>query len=526
MLASTGCGAIAESEQPTPTVVPVRDDEGKQTYEARRGSIFDTIKGLGRIVAQEELPLYFKQSGRILSLHVETLQPVKKGDLLAELDPGNLPTKIEEARIAAEIAQLEMSKLVADNDDLPPEVASAASSVVAAEAAAIRASNDLLKLESGARPADIAAAEADVNAARAQLGTAESRLAALKRPPNGDEVIAAQAALDKARAALQKAQAEYDKIAWQANAAGTPQALALQRATADFEEAQANLNLKKQAARPEDIAAAERAVQSAQSNLQSAESMLAQVRSGSRGEDIAAARVSVQQSEQALAAVRAAYDATVASSELDLSSYDVALAQKEVDLARAKFDGLQEELELTRIRAPFDGVITFVTGTKGEQFEAFAPLMILSDPSVLEVSVEFDGTTLTKVSNGQEAVVTTEAFGDQEIKGKVVRVPGDLAASKGPTAPVNMRAIRIRIEPPGPGIQLGQLAQATIIVQRKDDIILIPNTAVRRFGSRLYVQVLGEDGRRRDQTIKIGLVTETETEITEGLQEGQLVIVQ
>jgi macrolide-specific efflux system membrane fusion protein len=72
---------------------------------------------------------------------------------------------------------------------------------------------------------------------------------------------------------------------------------------------------------------------------------------------------------------------------------------------------------------------------------------------------------------------------------------------------------------------LGQLAQVTVITQQKDNIILIPNTAVRRFGSRKYVQTIGPDGRRRDIDVEIGLVTDTETEITKGLTEGQKVIV-
>jgi hypothetical protein len=49
---------------------------------------------------------------------------------------------------------------------------------------------------------------------------------------------------------------------------------------------------------------------------------------------------------------------------------------------------------------------------------------------------------------------------------------------------------------------------------------------VRRFGQRKYVQMVGPDGRRVDVDVEIGLVTETDTEITKGLREGQKVIVQ
>jgi multidrug resistance efflux pump len=179
---------------------------------------------------------------------------------------------------------------------------------------------------------------------------------------------------------------------------------------------------------------------------------------------------------------------------------------------------------MARIRAPFDGIITFVTGKRGEQFDAFNPVAIISDPGKLEVSVELQGTDLARVQNSQEAIVTTEAFGTREIRGKVVRLPSFELSGSGPLGQSNPRAVRISFEPPGPGAALGQLAQVTVITQQKEDILLIPNTAMRRFGNRRYVQVL-VDGRRRDVDVETGLVTETETEVTKGLKEGQIVIV-
>ena len=58
VLLGAACGSLTETrEEPTPTPVPAKTDEGKQTYDVQRGSIYDTIKGLGRIVSKEETPL-------------------------------------------------------------------------------------------------------------------------------------------------------------------------------------------------------------------------------------------------------------------------------------------------------------------------------------------------------------------------------------------------------------------------------------------------------------------------------------
>ena len=524
---SLGCNVVvSQPEEPTPTPVPVRQDEGKQTYTVQRGKIFDSVKGLGRIVSKDELPLYFKQSGRLQSVNVEIMNKVKKGDLLAELDTGDLPTRIERARIEMEIAQVEQARQVANASTLRVDLKSAAASLVAAQAGVNQANRDLAKLEAGPRPDELATAQAAVAAAVAAYQKSQAQLAALKQPGQPDELVAAQAALEKAKAAVDKARADYDRIAWRPEAAGSPQAVALQQATADHRAAQANYNLKAQGPKPEDVTAAERAVERDLQAVHSAEARLAQVKAGARSEDVRAARASVDKANAALADTRAAYDAIEANQRTGagVANFDVTMAQKQVDLARVKYEGLQAELEMARIRAPFDGVITFVTGKRGEQFDAFNPVAIISDPAKLEVSAELQPADLARVQNSQEAIVTAEAFPNQEIHGKVVRMPSTEIPGSGPLGQSNPRAVRISFEPPGQGAALGQLAQVTIITQQKEDIILIPNTAVRRFGNRKYVQML-VDGRRRDVDVETGLVTETDTEITKGLKEGQVIIV-
>jgi HlyD family secretion protein len=527
LVSTLACTPLAEREEPTPTPVPVRPDEGKQTYEVQRGSIYDTIKGLGRVVSKEETPLYFKIQGRLKSVNVDIMQPVKKGDLLAELDTGDLQFKIDTARLNMEIAQIEMARQVANAANVKADEKAAAAGVIVAQAQVTRAGNDLAKLEQGPLPADAASAEAAVASARAGLERAQTQLALLQQPVPQEQVIAAQAAVEKARSVLQVAQSNYDKIAWRPDAAGRPEAVALQQATADYQAAVSDLKVKSAPAKPEDVAAAEQAVEGARTQLTSAQARLEQLRAGARREDLDAARAAQAKAQAALADARAAFDATAANNRLEINDFDVNMAQKKVDVARVNYEGLQEQLEMARVRAPFDGVITFITGKQGDSFDAFAPIAVISDPGRLEISAEFASSDTAKVQNGQPAVVTTEAFGSMEIPAKVLRTPAlDSATASGPLSGGNPRAVRISFEPPGQGVRLGQLAQVTVITQQKDDILLIPNTAVRRFGQRKYVQMVGPDGRRVDVDVEIGLVTETDTEITKGLKEGQKVIVQ
>jgi HlyD family secretion protein len=526
MLTGSACTNLTEVEVPTPTPVPQRADEGKQTYEVQRGSIYDSIKALGRIVGSSESPLYFKQGGRLRSVNADVMQAVKKDDLLAELDTGDLRWRIETARLQMEIANVELSRQVAQTASVKADVKMAAANLVSAQSEVTKAGNNVTKLEAGARPAELAVAEAAVDQARAQLESAQASLAGLKQPPPQEAIVAARAGVEKARANVQRAQAEYDKIAWRPDAAGQPQAVALQQATSDLQAAQAELNLKSQGARPEDVTAAEKAVQSGQENLRGAQARLDQLRAGARVEDVRAARAAHEKAQQALAETRGAFEAVSANAAIDTTDFDVQMAQKKVDVARVKYEGLQAELEMARVRAPYDGVITFVTGKQGDQFDAFAPIAIISNPEKFQVAVEMQSQDLARVAPGQEAVVVSDKLPGAEVHGRVVSLPSlDAGAGSGPLSGGSPRAVKISFDPPKREGLLGQLAQVTIITQQKDNIILIPNTAVRRFGSRKYVQLIGPDGRRRDVDVEIGLVTDTETEITKGLTEGQRVIV-
>lgn len=526
VLLSVACSSLAQPEEPTPTPVPAKPEEGKQTYDVQRGSIYDTIKGVGRIVSKEETPLYFKIGGRLKSVNVDIMAPVKKGDLLAELDTGDLQYKIDTARLNMEIAQVDLARQVANAANVKSDEAAAAAQVVVAQSGLTRANNDLAKLEQGPLPGDEATAQANVASARAALEKAQTQLSLLQQPPPQDQVVAAQAAVEKARAAVQAAQANYDKIANRPDAAGRPEAVALQQATADYQGAQSDLKSKSAPAKPEDVAAAQQAVEGARAQLTGAQARLDQMNAGARREDLDAAHAAQAKAVTAVDDAQAAFAAVAANNRLDVNDFDVNMAQKKVDVARVTYEGLQDQLEMARVRAPFDGVITFITGKQGDSFDAFSPIAMISDPTRLEVSSELTASDMAKVAPGQETIVTTDAFGTTEIHGKVVSVPGLDAGGSGPLSTTNNRAVRISFAPPGPGAKLGQLAQVTIITQQKDDILLIPNTAVRRFGQRKYVQVLNADGRRIDVDVEIGLVTDTDTEITKGLREGQKVIVQ
>jgi len=112
-------------------------------------------------------------------------------------------------------------------------------------------------MKHGSRPEEIAAIQAAVQTARAALNDVATI--------DDSERTTAAAGLARAQAELRRAQTEYDKIAWAGEVGTTPQALALEQATIDYENSLADYNLD---TNPSDSQLAPLQAQLAQAQLQ------------------------------------------------------------------------------------------------------------------------------------------------------------------------------------------------------------------------------------------------------------------
>lgn len=521
LLLTSACTTLVE-EEPTPTPLPTPAESNKPVFTASRGSITETVRGLGRVAATDEATLYFKQSGRMKRLHVEIGQKITAGALLAELETGTLGTQIAQGRINLEVAQIGLQRATEKANTVDPSIKQASARVTQAEAARAQAAAQLQKVQAGATAADIQATDAAVSAAQAAVDKAQADLTRLTTPKSPDDLAAARATLDKAQATLQQAQAAYDRVASRPDAAGTAQAVALQQATADFEAARARLNLAGQAARPEDVSAAEKGVQSARAALQSALARANQTRSGAAPADLGNAQASLAVAEANLEAARADYDAKVTAAGLATSNFDVQIARKQVELAEVSLKTLEEQMADSQLKAPFEGLVTSTSGREGDIVNAYTPVVVMANPRSILVALEANAQDLSKIALGQTAVITVDAFKGQSFPSKVIGLPN---ASAGPQPQALARTVKLQFTPPGP-VDLGALANVTITTQKKDDVLVIPNQALRRFGGRKYVQVLAENGRKREVDVETGIQTDTEVEVIKGIREGVRVVSQ
>jgi len=140
---------------------------------------------------------------------------------------------------------------------------------------------------------------------------------------------------------------------------------------------------------------------------------------------------------------------------------------------------------------------------------------------MLEIEVAMDEIDVSQVMEGQGVMVTLDALpGSRPSMGRVERV----ALAGTVTQGIVNYPVTISLSRPDSTIKPGMTANAQIIVEQKEDALLVPNRAVRRQGQQTVVEVI-RDGERVEVPVTIGLVGEDASEVLEGLTEGEQVVI-
>ena len=491
VMALGSCGMGQESQSP---------DEVEYVT-AQRGSLVSSITAIGSVRARAEVVLSFEASGRVSEVLVEAGEQVQQDQLLAQLGTADLELQVRNAEAALAGARAQLAQLKAG--PRTEEVAAAEGQVASAQAALDQAIAQRDQLQGGAIEAEIAAARAAVNSAKANYDR-------VKAGPTAEEMAAAQAGLDSAEAALQQAQAAYDRIKSRADAGMLPETLVLQNATIEKRRAEANYNALLGRPTQADLAAA--ATQVAQ-----AEAQLAQL--------LASQEPQVRAAEAGVSAARAQRD--IAQAQLDLllagaTPEQVAAAEASVEQAQVALDSARLARERAVLRAPLPGVVARVDVEVGETVGPQTPAMTLTGDSQFRIEADVDETDIGWISIGQEVAITFDAFPGETLEGQVVSIA--------PLASVDVGIVTYRVtvesEPTDLPLRGGMTATTEIVKEQREDALLVPNLAISidpESGRKFVTRQAGADVQRVE--ITTGLSTDALSEVTAGLEEGDVLII-
>jgi HlyD family secretion protein len=192
----------------------------------------------------------------------------------------------------------------------------------------------------------------------------------------------------------------------------------------------------------------------------------------------------------------------------------------EITAAQARVDAAKATLNLARIVAPFGGIVTEAYPLPGDLVNAGSVAFRLDDLSSLFVDVNVSEVDINSVQVGQPVRLTFDAILGREYNGVVVEV----AQTGTVTAGVVSFKVTVELTDADAQVKPGMTAAVNILVKQLDDVLLVPNRAVRLSEGERVVYVL-ENDQPVKKAVRLGLSSDTMSVLVGGeVQEGDLVI--
>lgn len=195
------------------------------------------------------------------------------------------------------------------------------------------------------------------------------------------------------------------------------------------------------------------------------------------------------------------------------AAQNLTAAQKQVATAK-------DQLASSLILAPVDGTIIDVQTANGAPVGQGSSVVDMANLSSLDLSVDIDEVDFPHVSNGMSAAFRLDAYPGTEIKGTITNVSPVAKTSGGTTTFPATIAFQA---PNGLVLRPGMNANVTIQTAVRQNVLLIPESALRTVGQRTFVTVV-KNGKQSDQEIQIGLRSNGMVEVASGLTEGEKVV--
>lgn len=397
--------------------------DGLQTEIAQIGSLEAYVGGTGTVRSNQNVTLAWETNGRVEAVNVALGDEVNEGEVLASLSNSSLPQN-----------------------------------VILAQADLVSAQDALDDVYDSYGPLAVARAEQRVADARDALQTAEDDWDAIFYTGTEKEINRARRDFNDAQDALDLAEERFGKDSFQ-----------YRYVYQNYASALAHYNYV----------------------------------SGNTVNDIEEAQLAaaLEVATQDLADAQADYDRVQAGPDPD-----------EIAAAEARVAAAQATLEQAWVESPIDGIITLVEPMVGDHVSAGSLAFRVDDLSHLLVDVQISEVDINRVAVGQKALLSFDAILAMEYTGEVVEVSPVGTIEQGL---VNFQ-VTIELLDADELIKPGMTAAVNIRVEQLEDVLLVPNRAVRVVDGKRVVYVMANNGTVDMVEIELGATSDLYSEVIGG----------
>jgi len=493
-----------------------------------KGEILRSTSAVGVLVPLTVVDLKSRAGGEINQLLVEEGAEVKKGDLIAVIDP-------RDTNIALQQAQ-------SDQNSANARVNQARTN---AELEQLQSDNSVRDAELRVRQAEIALAKTkESNAVQpiltdSAIKNAESALAAQREAQKNLEQVEAPQRRREADTAVSRTKVELDTAKAELErqkallAKGYVSKADVERATSGMESASAAYDVAKQrqstleTSIASDISAGRSRVAQAEASFRQAKAGMSQVEISKQS--LLEAEKSL---EQARLALKEAKDnrLNIRSRKLDVTAAQASAVRSKVAVENANL-----QLGFTKVLAPRDGIVTQKYLEEGSivppgagAFSQGINIIQLADMSQMFVECAVDEADIANIRLNQQVRIVVEAYPGQKFNGIVRKVfPAATSAN-------NLVTIKVRVEV----LDLDEIDRTKVFLRPQmnatcefvqfleSDALVLPQSALKTEGEETYVLVKSSDPLKPEKRIvKVGESGNEGVAVLEGLKEGDEVVV-
>lgn len=248
------------------------------------------------------------------------------------------------------------------------------------------------------------------------------------------------------------------------------------------------------------------------------------------GERVAAGDLLVELVADEPRARLASAEATLRDAGLDLERArelrtGQAIAEAEVDRLEAAYAAARAERDLAaallakhRLHAPFAGRVGLREASPGALVTPQTRIADLYAVDPMELRFALPGRLLGALSAGLALTARSDAFPGEVFVGEVRRIA--------PNVDRETRQITVEAELPNADGRLrpGMFMDVRLVLERRDDAVVIPEEALLRRGGERFVFVVGDDGRVTRRSVRTGVSRPGDVEIREGIAAGERVV--
>lgn len=480
ILAAAAVGGAAyvglHSTQTDKTATP----QTPATVTVTRGDVQQSVTAPGYLVSAQETVLGARISGRLDALYVRPGDAVQAGDVLAELEIGNLLERVAQAEVALSTAQLRLNEA---EKALERQIAQAEWALQTAQ----------VRLEETEK-----ANQRQIAEAQRALEVARVRLAQSQQEPDPVAIELLRLSLDQAKNNLWHAQLERDAVKGRS---GVPNYMKTQMDVA--------------------VGNAEIAVREAELRHQQA------LQPAATAEEVRLHQIEVERAKAALAELQEGVDPLL-TIEVERMRQELAwlkegvdpLLVNEVEQSQLTLDRLLAQVADAQIVAPTDGIVLEVMARPGDAVTEGTALILTADLAAVEARTTVIEEDLPLVQVGQTVDLFFDARPDVAIQGHVTHiVPQREPGSDRPLYPVYITPDELP-----EGLALGMTVDASIITASRSDVLRLPRTLVRARSDGTAEVKVSVDGHMEARAVRVGLRGDVYVEIVDGLREGEEVV--